>query len=101
MRVGINQGLHSDALVRTLASHPTQPERLFAGTDKGLYTSSDAGQSWKLLDSPLSDFVVWALAFDPADPDTMFAEPEHPTPPRCSVPGTPVKVGNAVNGSRR
>ena len=25
MRVGINQGLHSDALVRTLASHPAQP----------------------------------------------------------------------------
>ena len=45
------------------------PERLFAGTDKGLYASGDAGQSWKLLDSPLSQFNVWALAFDPADPD--------------------------------
>ena len=79
-RVGINQGLHSDALVRTLASHPTQPERLFAGTDKGLYCSGDAGQSWQPVDSPLSPFNVWALAFDPSDPDTVFAGTGTPTP---------------------
>ena len=120
MRVGINQGLHSDALVRTLASHPTHPERLFAGTDKGLYASGDAGQSWKLLDSPLSQFNVWALAFDPADPDTMFAGTGTPTPAavfrsrdsgeswerrpmeaadECPAVGTPRVTGIAVDPS--
>ena len=79
-RVGINQGLHSDALVRTLASEPNRPESLFAGTDKGLYRSEDSGQSWRLLDSPLSKFNVWALAFDPQNPSTMFAGTGTPTP---------------------
>ena len=68
MRVGINQGLHSDALVRTLASHPTQPERLFAGTDKGLYASGDAGQSWKLLDSPSQRFRCLGPGVRPCRP---------------------------------
>ncbi|PKB79774.1 MAG: hypothetical protein BZY88_11570 [SAR202 cluster bacterium Io17-Chloro-G9] len=79
-RVGINQGLHSDALIRTLISNPTRPESLYAGTDKGLYRSEDAGESWKLVDSPLSQFNVWALAMDPKDPSTMFAGTGTPTP---------------------
>ena len=29
-RVGINQGLHSDALVRCVVNHPGQPEVLFS-----------------------------------------------------------------------
>ena len=79
-RVGINQGLHSDALVRTIVSHPQQPELLFAGTDKGLYRSDDAGQTWKLQESPLSQYCVWALAIDSADPQTMYAGTGTPNP---------------------
>jgi photosystem II stability/assembly factor-like uncharacterized protein len=79
-RVGINQGLHSDALVRTLINHPQQPEILFAGTDKGLYRSNDAGQTWNLQDSPLSNYCVWAVAMDPADPQIMFAGTGTPNP---------------------
>jgi len=79
-RVGIGQGMHSDALVRTIASNPRRPEVVFAGTDKGLYRSEDAGQSWRLVDSPLSSYCVWALAVDPVEPQTMFAGTGTPTP---------------------
>ncbi|MEK7814536.1 MAG: hypothetical protein AAB291_01315, partial [Chloroflexota bacterium] len=79
-RVGINQGLHSDALVRALAINPRRPEIVYAGTDKGLYRSEDAGQKWQLVDSPLSSYCVWALAIDPAQPETMFAGTGTPTP---------------------
>ena len=41
-RVGIDQGLHSDALVRALLASPEQPGVVFAGTDKGLYRSQDS-----------------------------------------------------------
>jgi photosystem II stability/assembly factor-like uncharacterized protein len=79
-RVGINQGLHSDALVRAIISHPQKPELLLAGTDKGLYRSENGGQTWKLQDSPLSRYCVWALAIDPADPQIMYAGTGTPNP---------------------
>ena len=79
-RVGINQGLHSDALVRTLVNNPVVPESMFCGTDKGLYRSQDGGQNWELVRSPLSDFCVWAIAIDPVEPSVMYAGTGTPTP---------------------
>ena len=79
-RVSIDQGIHSDALVRSLINDSRRPETVFAGTDKGLLRSEDAGQTWRLVDSPLSDYCVWALAIDPVDPDIMFAGTGTPTP---------------------
>ncbi len=79
-RVGITQGLHSDALVRTIANHPANPTRIFAGTDKGLLRSDDAGQKWQPVDSPLNRYHVWALAIDKEDPRIMFAGTGTPTP---------------------
>ena len=72
-RVSIDQGIHSDALVRCLANHPSRPELIHAGTDKGLYRSEDSGETWRLVPSPLSDYCVWAIAIDPAEPDRMYA----------------------------
>ena len=79
-RVSIDQGMHSDALVRTLSNDPSQTETVYAGTDKGLYRSENAGQTWALVDSPLSGYCVWALAVDPQEPDIMFAGTGTPTP---------------------
>ena len=42
-RGGIDQGLHSDALVRTLLANPELSSGVFAGTDKCLYRSEDSG----------------------------------------------------------
>ena len=39
VRVGVNRGLHSDAVVRTIAVHPDRPSVLFIGTDHGLLRS--------------------------------------------------------------
>lgn len=72
-RVGIYQGMHSDAMVRTLAHHPQRPEIVYAGTDKGLYRSDNAGESWTHIESPLSSYAVWALTMDAQQPETMFA----------------------------
>jgi photosystem II stability/assembly factor-like uncharacterized protein len=79
-RVSIDQGIHSDALVRTVVSNPRQPEIVHAGTDKGLYRSEDAGRSWQLVESPLSRYCVWALAVDTSEPDIIYAGTGTPTP---------------------
>ena len=79
-RVGINAGLHSDALVRCITNHPDRPELVFVGTEKGLYQSQDAGQNWQFVDSPLKDYCVWSLAIDPTDPSIMYAGTGTPNP---------------------
>lgn len=45
-------------------------------TDGGVFISSDAGMKWKRVDSKdmkLPSRRVWAMAFDPQDPDRIFA----------------------------
>lgn len=54
----------------SLAAHPDQPDRLWAGTSAGLLASHDRGASWQ---EALPDVPVTAVAFDPADPDRMLA----------------------------
>ena len=78
-RVGIDQGIHSDAVVRAMINDPRRPEIVFAGTDKGLLRSVDAGETWQLVDSPLTSYCVWALAIDPTEPEIMFAGTGTPT----------------------
>jgi len=44
--------------------------------DGGIYFSSDAGWNWRRVDSKdmrLPSRRIWALAFDPSDPDRIFA----------------------------
>ena len=72
-RAAIDQGLHSDAVVRCLAVHPDKPNQIYAGSDKGLYNSDDAGATWKLLQNTLNSYTVWALVIDAEDPNLMYA----------------------------
>ena len=79
-RIGIDQGLHSDALVRCLANHPRHPSLVFAGTDKGMYRSDDGGLRWQPIDSQLKDYSVWAPAIDAQEPENIYAGTGTPTP---------------------
>lgn len=79
-RIGIDQGLHSDALVRTVANVPARPEIVLAGTDKGLYRSDDSGGKWRPVAPPLRSYSVWAVAIDPVEPQIIYAGTGTPTP---------------------
>jgi photosystem II stability/assembly factor-like uncharacterized protein len=69
----MTHGISFETEVRAFAVHPQRPEVLFAGTDRGLYRSKDAGASWTWIESPLDAFHVWALAINADDPRVMFA----------------------------
>jgi hypothetical protein len=100
-RIPLDQGLEFDAVVRTLAVHPTRPEVIFAGADVGLGRSDDAGTRWSRVDSPFNNQQVWAIAIDPLDPDSMLVGTGAPVAGRdvphhrwgcvvgSAVPGTP------------
>src|SRR5947209_15383620 len=68
----VMKGLWSESRVFGLAVHPHDPRTLFAGADDGIYKSSDGGQSFERLDSPMNKMDVWKIAIHPADPDTLF-----------------------------
>jgi photosystem II stability/assembly factor-like uncharacterized protein len=66
-----HSGMYLEARVWAFASHPATPERLFAGTDMGVFRWDEPSARWALLSSPLQD--VWSIAIDPANPDVLIA----------------------------
>ena len=62
--------------VRSLAVHPGKPDTFYLGTSDGqIYVSRNTGLGWSRIDPGLGrrDLVVDNLAFDPSDPDTLYA----------------------------
>jgi hypothetical protein len=61
-----------------LAIDPTTPSTLYAGTESGVFRSTDSGASWNPVNTGLSDSSglapsVFALAIDPTAPSTLYA----------------------------
>ena len=82
-RVGIPQGIHSDAVVRCLTPVPDSPSSILAGCDKGILRSDDNGDHWQSLDTSMNGTAVWAIAFDPSNPQVVFAGTGTPNP--CQI----------------
>jgi len=60
--------------------NPSNTDEIFISSslesDGGIFYSSDAGMKWKRVDSkemPLPSRRVWSMAFDPQDPNRIFA----------------------------
>ena len=66
-----NDGLAPDPEVRAIVIHPKDPERVYVGTQRGLYFSTDRGDHWKRADLP-EGRTVWSIAFRPDNPQSMF-----------------------------
>ena len=69
----IRSPLPSECNVRALAVYPTDPQRILAGTDAGIFRSNDNGVTWEELDSPMGDLQIWSVTVDPMDAETIFA----------------------------
>jgi len=57
--------------VTVLVAVPAHPDRVLAGTERGVYLSEDRGESWQLVG--LAGRVIQALAVAPSDPDVVYA----------------------------
>jgi len=54
----------------SVAVEPSQPSRIIAGTDAGIYLSQDSGASWTQV---LSGMRVWTVGFDIRNSTNAFA----------------------------
>jgi photosystem II stability/assembly factor-like uncharacterized protein len=59
--------------VYCLVSDPSHAATLYAGTDRGVYRSDDAGASWSAANAGLPAFRIQTIAIDPASPSTLYA----------------------------
>jgi photosystem II stability/assembly factor-like uncharacterized protein len=57
--------------VNVLAIDPTDPKKIYAGLNNGLFGSTDAGDTWRRFVLPGT--VVTAIAIDPKTPSTIYA----------------------------
>ncbi len=59
--------------VNGIAIDPNNPQNVYAGTTKGLYTSNDQGDHWVKHQGNLKESYISALQLDPTKPSTLYA----------------------------
>jgi len=67
-----SNGLPPNAGVGPLELAPSDPSRLYAAVANGLYTSTDAGATWRQL--PRLENRISKLVVDPGQPATLYAQ---------------------------
>ncbi|MCT7298959.1 glycosyl hydrolase [Ralstonia sp. CHL-2022] len=72
-RLGLEEAIEFDGIVRALAVDQTNPARIYAGADAGLCISDDGGAHWHRPDSILNGQTVWSIAIDPKDASVLYA----------------------------
>ncbi|HXG90665.1 MAG TPA: hypothetical protein VNJ02_20285 [Vicinamibacterales bacterium] len=69
----ISEGLPKGQVVMTVTEDPKNPAVLYAGTEFGVYVSTDRGGSWNRLRSGLPTVPVHEIVFHPRDNDMILA----------------------------
>lgn len=64
--------------VLSLAVDPKTPSILYAGTETGLFRSSDAGASWSAINDGLTNVMVTDVAVDPVTTSNVYAVTRYP-----------------------
>jgi tetratricopeptide (TPR) repeat protein/photosystem II stability/assembly factor-like uncharacterized protein len=60
--------------INSIVIDPNNPERLFMGTEAGVFISEDGGLSWgQVNDGLLGALVIYSIAIDPNNPDNVYA----------------------------
>ena len=64
--------------IRALAVAPHDSDRLYAGSEVGLYTSADKGRTWDLIESPMAGSQIWSVAVHPEHSQEIWAGTKPP-----------------------
>ncbi len=64
---------HLEAQSRAVAIHPQNSNTVLVGDEEGLFRSDNGGRKWERVAGALAGVSIWSLAFDPSEPNTVFA----------------------------
>src|SRR5207245_2080938 len=76
VRAGINVWTShgpEGGFIPALTVDPQNPSTVYAGTDGGVFKSTNGGANWSAANSGLTATDVRALAVDPQNPSTVYA----------------------------
>ena len=73
--------------VHRVVMHPADGRRVYRQCYSGTYRSDDGGRRWTEITRGLPSDFGYAIACDPADPDTVFQVPEMSSHMRTTVDG--------------
>jgi len=59
--------------VSSIAIDPRNPDTLYAGTNNGLFKSTDRADSWTRIGQALADQYISSLVIDPSAPSVLYA----------------------------
>jgi photosystem II stability/assembly factor-like uncharacterized protein len=62
-----------DQPTQAITIDPRRPDIVHAATADGPYRSTDSGRTWQRAGLPDRGVQIWSIAFDPADPRTVYA----------------------------
>jgi hypothetical protein len=67
--------LTSTSYIMALAIDPQHPNTVYAGTDGGVFKTTDGGGNWTAVNTgfPSYSYNIRALAIDPQNPNTVYA----------------------------
>jgi photosystem II stability/assembly factor-like uncharacterized protein len=68
----LTNGLPEDAQVHAITVHPEHPETVYLGTTKGLFRSTNCGDSWQQLNLP-GEADIWSICIHPQTPLILYA----------------------------
>ena len=68
--LNLSVGLEAGGSVNSLAEHPDNPELVFAGSEHGLFASTDAGATWARMPAPTTAYDD--LVIHPRDKDLVM-----------------------------
>jgi photosystem II stability/assembly factor-like uncharacterized protein len=72
--IAVPNGLTYAGRITTIATHSTNANILYAGSnDGGIWKSTDLGGSWSALNETLAFPAIASIAIDPVDPNLIYA----------------------------
>ena len=69
----LDDRFHEPPHVLSILVDAARPNRVFIGTNEGVWRSDNQGETWRRLDAPRPGLGVWSLTPHPELPDTIFA----------------------------
>ena len=64
-------GLPEGPQARVIVPHPYEPDKVYVGTQNGIYFSNDRGDHWQRGDMPEGK-IIWSLDIHPFKPDILY-----------------------------